>query len=119
MCVALDCCSHLKCITGTYISTFGIRAAQSAKHYRETADEINHVKGQVAELRRQLESVNKKLTNNKTHQTSIKKHRAAANQALTERNVALTERNVAKDHLKAVEQERDRWQTKYVVCVLR
>ena len=110
MCVALDCCSHLKCITGTYISTFVIRAAQSAKHYRETADAINHVKGQVAELRRQLESANKKLTNNKTHQTSIKKRRAAANQALTERNVA-------KDHLKAVEQERDRWQTKYVyVC---
>ena len=50
----------------------------------------------------------------KRHRSRVNKHRAAANQALTERNVALTEHNVAKDHLKAVEQERDRWQTKYV-----
>ena len=62
MCVALDCCSHLKCITGTYISTFVIRAAQSAKHYRARAVQIKDLKNQNQELSKHSEDAREQVT---------------------------------------------------------
>ena len=64
-------------------------------------------KSKLTGLTRELASVKKRLTYNQQHQDSVQEHRKAANDALEQRNVALVK-------LKAVEQERDRWEAKYV-----
>ena len=61
----------------------------------------------LTDLTRQLTAANKSLTYNQQHQDSLQEYRKVANDALEQRNVAL-------DKLKAVEQERDRWEAKYV-----
>ena len=54
-----------------------------------------------------LLAAHKQLSNKQLHRVSVKMHRTTANDALEQRNVALVK-------LKAVEQERDRWEAKYV-----
>ena len=67
------------------------------------ATEIKDLKSKLTESTRQLAVEKNKY---QLHRTSVKTHRTTANAALEQRNVAL-------DKLKAVEQERDRWEDKY------
>ena len=86
-----------------------IRAGQSAKHYRERANEIKDLKNkhsnsteikdlqnELTELARQLAVAQNRLTYNQKHQNSIKEHRRAALDALEQHNVA-------RDKLKAIQ----------------
>ena len=99
---------------GTTISTFVIRAGESAKNYRQQAKEMVDTKSKLAteikDLKSKLTESTRQLAVEKNkyqlHRTSVKTHRTTANAALEQRNVAL-------DKLKAVEQERDRWEDKY------
>ena len=65
------------------------------------------MKNELAELTRQLAVARTSLTYNQKHQDSIKEYRRAALDALEQRNVT-------RDKLKALQQELDRWQAKYV-----
>ena len=65
------------------------------------------LQSKLTDLTRQLVVANKSLAYNQQHQDSLQEYRKAANDALEQRNVALVK-------LKAVEQERDRWEAKYV-----
>ena len=65
------------------------------------------LQSKLTDLTRQLVVANKSLAYNQQHQDSLQEYRKAANDALEQRNVALVK-------LKAVEQERDRWEVKYV-----
>ena len=83
------------------------RSKAHSKRYREQAEVNVQISKKVKSLSAALSATQKKLSNEQVHRTSVKTHRTTANSALEQRNVAL-------DKLKAVEQERDRWEAKYV-----
>ena len=83
------------------------RSKATSKRYREQTEVNVKISKQVKSLSAALSAAQKKLNNKQVHQTSVKAHRTTANAALEQRNVAL-------DKLKAMQQERDRWEAKYV-----
>ena len=82
----------------------------TSKRYREQAALNVQQAKQLKSMSTELSAAKKKLSNKKSHVSSVKMHRSMANEAMEQRNVA-------RDKLKEMQQELNRWQSKYVVCM--
>ena len=83
------------------------RGKATSKRYREQAEVNLQQSKKMKSLSTALLAAHKQLSNKQLHRASVKMHRTTANDALEQRNVAL-------DKLKVMQQERDRWESKYV-----